>query len=68
MTFDDIQELGVAILVILVAVCFLLALVASVFDDGVDFGKGFENATPDKMIIVPTNRGYRPAPVFDFND
>ena len=35
------------------AVCFLLALVASVFDDGVDFGKGFEKATPDKMIIVP---------------
>ena len=68
MTFNDIQEYGVAILVILFAVCFLLVLIASMFDDGVDFGKGFEKATPDKMIIVPTNRGYRPAPVFDLND
>ncbi len=61
---DAFLQYMVAGIVILGAIAFIFAGIASLFDDGIDFSKG----APDEYIIVPTNKGYRPAPVFDFNN
>ena len=63
-TLDDVQELFVAGFVVVVAILFIVVLIASSFDDGINF----DNAKPDKMILMPTKKGYRPAPVFDLNN
>ena len=64
-SFDDIFfRHMVTGIVILAAILFIVAGIASLFDDGIDFSKG----APDEYIIVPTNKGYRPAPVIDFNN
>lgn len=66
-TFED-KMLGwmFAGIGILAAVAFVLAAIASMFDDGVDWDK----AKPEEVIIMPggKGKGYKPAPVFDLKN